>query len=464
MPRQQPLSVLPYSTWVLSPEAMRRKPRLPRFLPAKSPPRTRLRTPTPILLWTNCSRKDWRKSLTAHSGSSRHVQELEPQSRPDHPELSLAMDAGLEDESEFLPSQDADTDAAVPHSSHAELLREAELLLGTNPGVPSHAPDELDFSDLVPELPESDAVFEETVPASPDVSEIAPAAEVPRLDLPPEPEVPDVPLNAVDEGDAPADCDISGHDIDLLPAQAFPALTPETALPVAVADDQVDELDFRAIPGGLAEVSEDVPPSQSPATDGLHDTTAGAQPPASDAAAEPIVEDDADSQVSNSTVGVRRQPVNVTEIADLQDDVRKADYRELARRLWKDCRDTGLKSALLIAVPPQSELATFAASLAIALADLRLGSVLLLDGEVRDRRLTTALQQAATPGWLNTLGGNEVAVPPVVPTRTDGLEFMPAGQTERPLSREDSGAIADAIRELTGRCDLLVVDGGRCPH
>jgi Mrp family chromosome partitioning ATPase len=176
-----------------------------------------------------------------------------------------------------------------------------------------------------------------------------------------------------------------------------------------------------------------------------------------------MVEDDADSQVSNSTVGVRRQPVDVTEIADLQDDVRKADYRELARRLWRDCRDTGLKSALLIAVAPQSELATFAASLAIALADLRRGSVLLLDGDVRDRRLTTALQQAATPGWLNTLGASEVAAPPVVPTRTDGLQFMPAGQTERPLSPEDSGAIADAIRELTGRCDLLVVDGGALP-
>jgi Mrp family chromosome partitioning ATPase len=192
----------------------------------------------------------------------------------------------------------------------------------------------------------------------------------------------------------------------------------------------------------------------------MRDNTTCRSERSADVAAEPVDEDQGDGPLSQPDKRVRRQPADVNRIADMQDVVRQTDYRKLAARLWEDCRGGGLKSALLVGVAEQFDSAEFSASLAIALAELQEGSVLLLDGDIQQRRLTHALQQAATPGWTRVLGRTGEAVPPAVPTENARLEFMPAGHSEAPVGADSSGAIANAIAELTDRCDLLLVDCG----
>jgi Mrp family chromosome partitioning ATPase len=118
---------------------------------------------------------------------------------------------------------------------------------------------------------------------------------------------------------------------------------------------------------------------------------------------------------------------------------------------------------LIVGVGDESFLVTLTASLAVILAKGHGARVLLVDGDIRDRRLTSALRQTATPGLASAFDRERLLAPPTVPTTTPGLEFMPAGQPRCSIRRDDVSMLAGMLRELCRRFDLVLVDGGALP-
>ena len=160
---------------------------------------------------------------------------------------------------------------------------------------------------------------------------------------------------------------------------------------------------------------------------------------------------------------MRPQPVDLTTVADRQDRTRASEYRTLAGRIWSECRQRQIRSVLLVGVSDESRLAAISASLALELAETEQVRVLLVDGDIRDRRLTVALQQTSTPGFAAAFATERSATPPAVPTTTPGLEFMPAGQAKSSIRRDDVHLLADLLRDLTRCCDIVLIDGGSLP-
>jgi Mrp family chromosome partitioning ATPase len=159
--------------------------------------------------------------------------------------------------------------------------------------------------------------------------------------------------------------------------------------------------------------------------------------------------------------GVNRQPVDVSEVADLDVESRVAQYRRLGESLRAECARSGLKSVLLLGVADESELAQTTASLAAVMTQP--GRVLLVDGDLRDQRLTKALRQTATPGLASAFDEDCLVGVPAVPTTTPGLDFMPSGQLRRSIRREDSQLLANFLREIVPPYDTVLIDGGSLP-
>ncbi len=166
-------------------------------------------------------------------------------------------------------------------------------------------------------------------------------------------------------------------------------------------------------------------------------------------------------QSADAPAGVNRQTVDVEGITDISDESRAAEYQAVASRLWEDCCGQRRTSVLIVGIGEESHLTGLAASIAVIIAKGH--RVLLVDGDIRDRRLTEALRQTATPGLASAFDRERALDPPTVPTTTPGLEFMPAGQPRCSVRRDDASMLAGMLRELSRRFDLVLVDGGCLP-
>jgi Mrp family chromosome partitioning ATPase len=159
--------------------------------------------------------------------------------------------------------------------------------------------------------------------------------------------------------------------------------------------------------------------------------------------------------------GVSRQSIDVRSFTDSTDGARQEQYRALAQRLRTECEPLGLRSVLLIGVGDESELADVAVLLAAALS--REARVLLVDGDLRDQRLTKAWRQTATPGLARALDEDRTTGIAVVPTSIPGFDFLPSGQPRRSIRREDAGLLADSLREFSLEYETILIDGGCLP-
>jgi tyrosine-protein kinase Etk/Wzc len=121
----------------------------------------------------------------------------------------------------------------------------------------------------------------------------------------------------------------------------------------------------------------------------------------------------------------------------------------------------GLRSVLLVGVGDESELADISVSLAAMLS--REGRVLLVDGDLRDQRLTKAWRHTATPGLAAVLDDDRSADVPVVPTTLSKLDFLPSGQPRRSVRRDDANLLGDTLRKFAVDYDTVLIDGGCLP-
>jgi Mrp family chromosome partitioning ATPase len=210
-------------------------------------------------------------------------------------------------------------------------------------------------------------------------------------------------------------------------------------------------------------------PAVAPTLSGSEPAEVSWEPPPKEEAADKVLQTAGNQQrntfvqSTDAPAGVNRQPVDVEGIIDINDESRAAEYQAVASRLWADCRDQRRTSVLIVGIGEESHLTGLAASIAVVLARGEGARVLLVDGDIRDRRLTEALRQTATPGLASAFDRERVFDPPTVPTTTPGLEFMPAGQPRCSIRRDDVNMLAEMLRELSRRFDLVLVDGGCLP-
>lgn len=115
----------------------------------------------------------------------------------------------------------------------------------------------------------------------------------------------------------------------------------------------------------------------------------------------------------------------------LDDPLRAAPVRALAQRLAIDRQVTGCRSQWLVAVRPSQGIEDVALGAAACLArspDLQAGQVLLVDAELRHRRLSQALGYGDRPGLVECLLGRMPGRGLCRPTGLAHLWLLPAGQ------------------------------------
>jgi Mrp family chromosome partitioning ATPase len=236
-------------------------------------------------------------------------------------------------------------------------------------------------------------------------------------------------------------------DFDIPPEQPQSATFPMATIANPIHDSEQAEKPAEEPTDGPIEASADN------SADGLADE------PALFSAAGGDVSQDGPADIAE--LGVSRQPVDVSPFTESADDARQEQYRALAQRLRAECEPLGLRSVLLIGIGDESELADVAASLAAALS--REARVLLVDGDLRDQRLTKAWRHTATPGLARALDEDRTAIIPVVPTTTAEFDFLPAGQPRRSIRRDDAKLLGDSLREFAVEYKTILIDGGCLP-
>jgi Mrp family chromosome partitioning ATPase len=139
---------------------------------------------------------------------------------------------------------------------------------------------------------------------------------------------------------------------------------------------------------------------------------------------------------------------------------RRQPLADLAARLRQDAHKTGSRSLLLAGIGPQSATHETALHVASLLAEEG-GKVLLVDGDLARRQLSSDLDCLQAPG-LSDLSPDLAALSELIlPTAQAGLSFLPVG-TQRFAELEASAdLLARSIGQLAARYDLVLIDGGR---
>jgi Mrp family chromosome partitioning ATPase len=139
---------------------------------------------------------------------------------------------------------------------------------------------------------------------------------------------------------------------------------------------------------------------------------------------------------------------------------RRQPLADLAARLRQDAHKTGSRTLLLVGIGQDSSTHETALHIASLLAEEG-GRILLIDGDLARRLLSSDLDYLQEPG-LSNLSRDSAALSDLVqPTAQAGLAFLPVG-TQRFADLDASAdPLARSVGQLAAPYDLVLVDGGR---
>jgi polysaccharide biosynthesis transport protein len=138
-------------------------------------------------------------------------------------------------------------------------------------------------------------------------------------------------------------------------------------------------------------------------------------------------------------------------------------FRSLRTTLLYCARDRPPKTLMVTSLQTEEGKTTIAANLAIALADLGVGDVLLVDADMRHPTLHKLFDVPRVPG-LSTFLAGEADVPDILrPSKISNLHIIPAGRRagQAPTNAADflpSPRLGQAIDVLAGRFAHIVFD------
>jgi Mrp family chromosome partitioning ATPase len=139
---------------------------------------------------------------------------------------------------------------------------------------------------------------------------------------------------------------------------------------------------------------------------------------------------------------------------------RRQPLADLAARLRQDAHKTGSRTLLLAGIGAESSTHETALHVASLMAEEG-GRILLIDGDLARRLLSTDLDYLQEPG-LSDFGRDSAALSDLLqPTAQSGLTFLPVG-TQRFADLDASAdLLARSAGQLAAQYDLVLVDGGR---
>jgi len=135
-----------------------------------------------------------------------------------------------------------------------------------------------------------------------------------------------------------------------------------------------------------------------------------------------------------------------------------ATYEMLTTILWSNVAKSSCPVVLVASAEPDVGRTTTAANLAVTLA--RDGArVILVDADMRKPDLHTMFGVASKPGLSNILAGAVAIEDALVPTKVEGLLFLPAGPTpDNPVRLLRSQQMTDFVAQIGTIADFVVFD------
>jgi Mrp family chromosome partitioning ATPase len=139
---------------------------------------------------------------------------------------------------------------------------------------------------------------------------------------------------------------------------------------------------------------------------------------------------------------------------------RRQPPADLAARLRQDAHKTGSRTFVLAGIGAESSTHETALHVASLLAEEG-GRVLLIDGDLARRLLSTDLDYLQEPGLSNFSRDSTALGDLLQPTGQSGLSFLPVG-TQRFADLDASAdVLVRSVGQLAAHYDLVLVDGGR---
>jgi Mrp family chromosome partitioning ATPase len=144
----------------------------------------------------------------------------------------------------------------------------------------------------------------------------------------------------------------------------------------------------------------------------------------------------------------------------LADHERSEPYRQLADRLKADLDQIAGRSILLTGVGPASETHEVILHAAAILAEAG-EPILVIDGDVARRTLSSQLECSSGTGLAELARGETPDADPIQATTFDNLSVLPIGKVRLPDPATVANRLAALVQSLEESYRFVIIDGGR---